>query len=84
MILVAMSDNVEIMSISATDSNKEVRKQTLIDNAKNLGFVDIAIETLTKEEYQAIKDNATPAEPSLEDRVNALEILELERLFGGL
>jgi hypothetical protein len=42
------------------------------------------VEGLTQEQIDAIKAQSTPAEPSLEDRIIALEIMELERLFGGM
>lgn len=40
------------------------------------------VEGLTQEQIDAIKANAVQ-EPSLEDRISALEMMELERLFGG-
>ena len=42
------------------------------------------VEGLTKEEIQAIKDSALPTEPTLEERLQALEIMELERILGGM
>ena len=41
------------------------------------------IEGLTQEEIGALKAN-TVAEPTIEERLQALELLELERLFGGM
>ena len=41
------------------------------------------IEGLTQEQIDAIKAQSTPVEPTLEERLQALELLELERLFGG-
>lgn len=41
------------------------------------------IEGLTQEEIDAIKGNAT-REPSSEERLKALEQLELERMLGGV
>ena len=41
------------------------------------------IEGLTQEEIDAIKGNVT-TEPSLEERLKALEQLELERMLGGV
>lgn len=42
------------------------------------------VEGLTEEEIQAIKDSTLPTEPSLEERLQALEIMELERILGGM
>ncbi len=42
------------------------------------------VEGLTQEQIDAIKEQATPAEPTIEERVQALEFMELERLFGGM
>lgn len=39
------------------------------------------IEGATQEYIASLK--SAPQEPSIEDRVNALETMELERLFGG-
>ena len=41
------------------------------------------VEGLTQEQIDAIKASAV-AEPTLEERLQALELLELERLFGGM
>lgn len=41
------------------------------------------VEGLTQEEIQAIKDSALPTEPTLEERLQALEVIELERILGG-
>lgn len=42
------------------------------------------VEGLTQEEIQAIKDSALPTEPTLEERLQALEVMELERILGGM
>lgn len=42
------------------------------------------VEGLTQEQIDAIKVQATPIEPTIEERVQALEFMELERLFGGM
>ena len=42
------------------------------------------VEGLTQEQIDAIKEQATPQEPTIEERVQALEFMELERLFGGI
>lgn len=42
------------------------------------------VEGLTQEQIDNIKAHATPAEPTIEERVQALEFMELERLFGGM
>ncbi len=42
------------------------------------------VEGLTPAQIDAIKAQVTPAEPSMEERVQALEFMELERLFGGM
>ena len=41
------------------------------------------VEGLTQEQIDTIKTSAVQ-EPSLEERLQALEMLELERLFGGM
>lgn len=41
------------------------------------------IEGLSQQEIDAIKGNAT-SEPNLEERLKALEQLELERMLGGV
>lgn len=41
------------------------------------------VEGLTQDEIQAIKDSVLPTEPSLEERIQALEAMELERILGG-
>ena len=40
------------------------------------------IEGATQEYIDSLQ--ASPQEPSIEDRINALEMMELERLFGGV
>ena len=40
------------------------------------------VEGLTQEQIDTIKTNAVQ-EPTLQERIEALELLELERLFGG-
>lgn len=42
------------------------------------------VEGLTQEEIQAIKDSTLPTEPTLEERLQALEAMELERILGGM
>lgn len=42
------------------------------------------VEGLTQEEIQAIKDSTLPTEPTLEERLQALEVMELERILGGM
>ena len=42
------------------------------------------VEGLTQEEIQAIKDSALPTEPTLEERLQVLETMELERILGGM
>jgi len=41
------------------------------------------IEGLTHEQIETLKAEAAHQKPTLEERVQALELLELERLFGG-
>ena len=40
-------------------------------------------EGATQEYIDSLKVQAEPQEPSLEERIQALEILELERILGG-
>ena len=40
------------------------------------------VEGATQEYIDSLQ--ASPQEPSIEDRINALEMMELERLFGGM
>lgn len=42
------------------------------------------VEGLTQEEIQDIKDSVLPTELTLEERLQALEIMELERILGGM
>ena len=42
------------------------------------------VEGLTQEQIYNIKAQSEPAEPTIEERIGALELLELERLFGGM
>lgn len=42
------------------------------------------VEGLTQEEIQAIKNSALPTEPTLEERLQSLEVMELERILGGM
>lgn len=42
------------------------------------------VEGLTQEEIQSIKDSSLPTEPTLEERLQALEVMELERILGGM
>jgi len=60
--------------------------EIMLQNAENAGFTETEVEILTEEEYQARLENEPKPiqEPTLEERVEALELLELERLFGGM
>ena len=40
-------------------------------------------EGATQEYIDSLKAQAEPQEPSLEERVQALEVMELERILGG-
>lgn len=40
-------------------------------------------EGATQEYIDSLKAQAEPQEPSLEDRIQALEVMELERILGG-
>jgi hypothetical protein len=42
------------------------------------------VEGLTQEQIDAIRAQSTSTEPTIEERIEALEMLELERLFGGM
>ena len=42
------------------------------------------VEGMAQEEIQAIKDSTLPTEPTPEERLQALEIMELERILGGM
>lgn len=57
--------------------------EIMLQNAQNAGFAENEVEILTEEEYQARKELEPehPKEPSLEERLSALETLELERMF---
>lgn len=41
------------------------------------------VEGATQEYIDSLKAQVEPQEPSLEERVQALEIMELERILGG-
>ena len=41
-------------------------------------------EGATQEYIDNLKAQATPTEPTLEERLQALEIMELERILGGM
>ena len=41
------------------------------------------VEDMSQEEIDTLKANAV-VEPTLEERLEALEVLELERIFGGM
>jgi len=57
--------------------------EIMLQNAINAGFTENEVEILTEEEYQARKElEPKPLqEPTLEERLSALEALELERMF---
>jgi hypothetical protein len=59
--------------------------EVMLQNAKNKGFLESDVEILTEEEYQTRKVNETKLlqEPTLKERISALEILELERMFNS-
>ena len=40
-------------------------------------------EGATQEYIDSLKTQAEPQEPSLEERIQALEVMELERILGG-
>lgn len=41
------------------------------------------VEGIAQEEIDLLKANAIPTEPTLEERLQALEVMELERILGG-
>lgn len=41
------------------------------------------VEGATQEYIDSLKSQAEPQEPSLEERIQALEAMELERILGG-
>lgn len=61
-------------------------KETMVLNAKNAGFKENEVEILTKEEYQArLELEPKPIQkPTTNERLQALEEMELERLLGGM
>lgn len=59
--------------------------EIMLQNAQNAGFTENEVEILAEEEYEARKElEPKPTElPSLEDRLQALEQIELDRILGG-
>ncbi len=60
--------------------------ESMLQNARNAGFEENEVEILTEEEYQARLENEPkpPQDPTIEERLQALETLELERILGGM
>ena len=60
--------------------------EIMLQNAKSAGLKEDEVEILTEEEYQARKElEPKPTElPSLEERLQALEQIELDRILGGI
>ena len=42
------------------------------------------VEDMTPEEIESLKTQAEPQEPTVEERIQALEAMELERILGGM
>ena len=57
--------------------------EIMLQNAQNAGFTENEVEILTEEEYLARLENEPKPiqEPTMEERLTALETLELERMF---
>ena len=74
-----VKDTIKV--IDGSDNPLEI----MLQNAHNAGFRENEVEILTEEEYQARKKlEPKPTElPSLEERLQALEQIELDRILGG-
>lgn len=73
-----IKDTVRV--IDGSDNPLEI----MLENAQNVGFTENEVEILTEAEYQIRLENEPkpPQEPTFEERMSALEMLELERMFA--
>jgi len=74
--------NKQIMSMSATEENKNKIIETLIENAINIGITEYLIEESDRTQEEIEEEQNKPQPPSDKERIEQLENMILMMLGG--
>lgn len=68
------------------NSSNTLSDEILIENALSAGISENEVEIITEEEYLSRVDAEPkpPTPPTLEERIQALELMELGKILGGM